>query len=81
MSRSFQKLSKISCGMLLLRLIFHMDLNHRQNIRIVRGIVMSRATCDPIISTFGIKRCKILCFVKHSTDHLNKVERGLYEIQ
>ena len=42
---------------------------------------MSRATCDPIISTFGIKKGKILCFVKHSTDHLNEVERGLYEIQ
>ena len=67
--------------MLLLSLIFHIDLNQRQTIRTVRGIVMSRATCDPIISTFGIKRCKTLCFVKHSTDHLNEVERGLYEIQ
>ena len=58
-----------------------MDLNHKKNIRTVRGIVMSRATCDPIISTSGIKRCKILCFVKLSTDHLNEAERGLYKIQ
>ena len=30
------------------KLFFSQNKNHRQTIRIVRSIVMSRATCDPI---------------------------------